>query len=92
MVNGEVSWNHQYQHPRNYSLAQSESGMLNDGNQAAGRLFCTFSNSILTIVWTQDSGRMLGFLQGSPHEDAFYWWRGVHHNIDLTGTMQMSGM
>jgi serine/threonine protein kinase len=91
-ISGEVSWNHQYQHPKRYSLAQSESGMLNDGTQAAGRLFCTLSNSILTIVWTQDSGQMLGSLQGSPHEDAFYWWRGVHHNIDLTGTMNMSGM
>jgi hypothetical protein len=35
---------------------------------------------------------MLGFLQGSPHEDAFTWWRGVHHNIDLTGNMSMPGM
>jgi serine/threonine protein kinase len=91
-VDGEVSWNHQYQHLRKYPLAQSESGMLNDGTQAAGRLFCTFSNSILTIMWTQNSGRMLGFLQGSPHEDAFIWWRGVHHNIDLTGNMSMPGM
>ena len=90
-VSGEVGWNHEYLHPKNYSVAQNESGMLNSGTQAAG-LFCTINGSILTIVWTQDACRMLGFLQGSPHEDAFYWWRGVHHNIDLTGTMAMSGM
>ena len=91
-VSGEVGWNHEYQHPKSYSVAQNESGMLNSGTQAAGRLFCTLNGSILTMVWTQDAGRMLGFLQGSPHEDAFYWWRGVHHNIDLTGTMAMPGM
>jgi serine/threonine protein kinase len=90
---GEVSWNHRYQHPRQYSLAQSRSGRLGD-DQAAGRVFCTFSNSQLTIVWTQNDGRVLGVLTGFPHANTWDWWKGVHHSIDIPGAqsnMQMTG-
>ena len=36
-TDGEVSWNHDYQHPHNYSLQQSRSGTLSD-DEAAGRV------------------------------------------------------
>jgi hypothetical protein len=90
---GEVSWNHRYQHPRSYSLAQSQSGHLSD-DDAAGRVFCTFTNSQLNIVWTQNDGRVLGVLSGSPHANTWDWWKGVHHSIDIPGagsSMKMSG-
>lgn len=90
---GEVSWNHRYQHPRDYSLAQSASGQLSD-DDAAGRVFCTFSNSELHIVWTQNDGRVLGALTGFPHANTWDWWKGVHHSIDIPGSgggMEMSG-
>jgi serine/threonine protein kinase len=90
---GEVSWNHRYQHPRRYSLAQSQSGHLSD-DDAAGRLFCTFNDSQLHIVWTQNDGRVLGVLTGFPHANTWDWWKGVHHSIDIPGSggaMKMSG-
>jgi S1-C subfamily serine protease len=30
-----------------------------------------------------NQGRMLATLTGAPHEDAWMWWRDVHHSIDL---------
>jgi hypothetical protein len=53
--NGEVSWNHNFVHPKIYSLAQSISGMLNPSTQAAGRVFCTIDNNgDYHLVWTED--------------------------------------
>jgi hypothetical protein len=89
---GEVSWNHDYQHPRKYSLAQSMSGRLTDG-QAAGRVFCTFTNGSLNIIWTQNDGRLLGDLAGAPHGNTWDWWKGVHHSISIAGSSSsMSSM
>jgi serine/threonine protein kinase len=90
---GEVSWNHRYQHPRHYSLQQSQSGHLSD-DDAAGRVFCTFTNSQLYIVWTQNDGRVLGILSGFPHANTWDWWKGIHHSIDIPGSgtsMEMPG-
>jgi Protein kinase domain len=84
-TDGEVSWNHNYEHPRDFALSQSRSGRLTD-DQAAGRVFCTFSNSMLHIVWTQNDGRLLGVLNGAPHANTWDWWKGVHHSIDLPGS------
>jgi Protein kinase domain len=90
-TDGEVSWNHNYEHPRHFSLAQSRSGRLTD-DQAAGRVFCTFSNSMLHIVWTQHDGRLLGVLNGAPHANTWDWWKGVHHSIDLPGSNSSMSM
>ena len=89
-TSGEVGWNHNYQHPRSYSLAQLQSGHTSD-DQAAGRLFCTFQGGQYHLMWTMNDGRLLGSLVGAPHDDAWYWWHGVHHAIDLGGAMPMSG-
>jgi hypothetical protein len=77
---GEVSWNHQFQHPKTYSVAQMSAGMVTDA-QAAGRVFCTFANAQEDFVWTQDDGHLLGYVAGPVHEDVWNWWVGVHHNI-----------
>jgi serine/threonine protein kinase len=84
ITSGEVSWNHNYQHPRGFSLAESMSGQLMD-DQAAGRVFCTFTNSTYLLAWTMNDGHLLGMLTGAPHDDAWMWWHGVHHAIDLIG-------
>jgi serine/threonine-protein kinase len=81
---GEISWNHMYQHPRIYSLAQSESGKLTD-SQAVGRVFCNFTGGLEYLVWTQNDGRLLGIVYGAPHQDVWTWWVAVHHNIGLGG-------
>jgi serine/threonine protein kinase len=89
LTSGEVAWNHDYQHPRKYTVSQMTSPGFPD-NDAAGRLFCTFTNSQLYMVWTQNDGRMLGTMNGSPHDDAWLWWHGVHHSISLPGSQQMN--
>jgi hypothetical protein len=88
-TNGEVGWNHNYEHPRRYSLAQLRSGSTTD-DQAAGRAFCTFQGGRYHLLWTMNDGRLLGSLVGAPHDDAWYWWKRVHHSIDLGGAMPMS--
>jgi hypothetical protein len=90
VTNGEVSWNHNFEHPRIYSLAQSISGKLNPSTQAAGRVFCTISDSgQYQLVWTEDGGRLLATMTGGPHESAWGWWQRMHHSIFLPGSPMM---
>lgn len=84
--NGEVGWNHNMLHPRTYTLAQSRTGRLNPSTQAAGRVFCVITGSEFHLVWTQDSGHLLGMLSGAPHKEAYEWWRPIHHNIAFAGS------
>ena len=75
-----------------FSIEQSRSGMLNPGSQAAGRVFCSFSGSgsEFDIVWTEDSGNLLGQMSGEPHKVTLNWWRKFHHAIAFGGPpMQM---
>ena len=77
---GEVSWNHSFQHPKTYSIKQSASGTI-PLNKAAGRAFCTFTNTSYSIVWTQNDQRLLVRETTTDHEGAFKWWVAIHHNI-----------
>jgi hypothetical protein len=91
ITNGEVSWNHNFRHPLNYSLAQNMSGMLNPASQAAGRAFCTIDNNgVFHMVWTENGGRLLATLAGGPHDTAYLWWYHLHHNIFLPGSPKMN--
>jgi hypothetical protein len=86
ITDGEVGWNHDFQHPRVYSLAQSISGKLDPSTQAAGRVFCTIdTNGLYHIIWTEDGGRLLATAIGGPHNSAYIWWAQMHHNIFLPG-------
>jgi len=92
LSNGEVSWNHNFQHPRNYTLPQSISGKLNPSSQAAGRVFCTIDTSgQYHVVWTEDGGRLLATAVGGPHDSTYGWWRSMHHQIFLPGTPMRMG-
>jgi hypothetical protein len=81
---GEVAWNHMFQHPKTYSVAQLSSGKLTD-DQAAGRVFCNLANGQESYVWTQNNGHLLAVVVGPVHEDVWTWWLNVHHNIGFAG-------
>jgi hypothetical protein len=89
LTSGERSWNHNVSHPIKYAFSLFPVGRITD-DQAAGRLFCTFDNDQLHLVWTQNDGRLMGELSGAPHYDAYVWWRQVHHEIALPGSPGMS--
>ncbi|MBV9606464.1 MAG: hypothetical protein JO027_15215 [Solirubrobacterales bacterium] len=84
-ISGEVSWNHNFLHPSMYPLSMFTSGQIKD-DQAAGRVFCTFTNDLLDIVWTQDDGRLMAEVTGAPHLDTYLWWKWVHHSVVLPGS------
>jgi hypothetical protein len=81
---GEVGWNHQFQHMTTYTVAEMSAGKVTD-DQAAGRVFCNFSQGLEYMVWTQDDGHVLGVVAGAPHENVWNWWLPIHHNIPLGG-------
>jgi len=87
-TNGEVGWNHNFRHPKTYSIAAMSAGMVSD-DKAAGRAFCTFTNAGFQMVWTQNSGFMMAIMMGGPHLDAWSWWLAVHHNIAIPGAKPM---
>jgi hypothetical protein len=82
---GEVGWNHQFQHPKTYTVDQMSMGMVTD-DQAAGRVFCTFTQGSEYMVWTQDDGHLMAYVAGPLHVNVWNWWRAVHHNIGLGGS------
>ncbi|MFC4783616.1 protein kinase domain-containing protein [Nocardioides sp. MAHUQ-72] len=78
---GEVSWNHRYEHPRNFMISQLEAGGLSS-EVAGGRLFCTLVGGRQVIVWTHNDLKLLGQVTGyGGHAETFLWWRTVHHNM-----------
>jgi hypothetical protein len=90
-TNGEIAWNHDFEHSRKYPMSMFFSGQITD-DKAAGRMYCTFNNDVLDLVWTQDDGRLMAELTGAPHFDAFQWWASVHHAIVFPGQPGMPGM
>ena len=82
---GEVGWNHQFQHPRTYTVDQMSTGMVTD-DQAAGRVFCNYTQGLEYMVWTQDDGHLMASVAGPVHGDVWNWWVAVHHNIGLGGS------
>ena len=86
---GEVGWNHQFQHPKTYTVAEMSAGRVTD-DQAAGRVFCNNIQGLEYMVWTQDDGHVLGVVVGAPHENVWNWWVAVHHNIGLSSIGQVT--
>jgi len=82
---GEVGWNHLFQHTRAYSVDQMTMGMVKD-DQAAGRVFCNYTQGLEYMVWTQNDGRMMGYVAGPVHTNVWDWWVAVHHNIGIGGS------
>jgi len=90
-TNGEVGWNHNFQHPKTYTAEDMAKGMIKD-EQAAGRVYCNFSSGQEYMVWTQDDGHLMGVVAGPVHEDVWNWWVAVHHNIGLGGSSMPMNM
>jgi hypothetical protein len=90
---GEIAWNHQFQHTSKYTVAQMTTGNITD-DQAAGRVYCNYTQGLEYMVWTQDDGHLLGYVAGPVHTDVWNWWVAIHHNIGIGGSpmdMQMPG-
>ena len=91
---GESTWNHSDQYYTKYSVAQLASGNVST-DAAMGRLFCVQeSDGSAVMVWTQDSGKLLGYATGgdASHEQVWNWFYAVHHNIIFPGQPGMTGM
>ena len=82
---GEVGWNHLFQHTRKYTVAQMTMGSVRD-DQAAGRVFCNYTQGLEYMVWTQNDGHLMGYVAGPVHTDVWDWWVAVHHNIGIGGS------
>jgi serine/threonine protein kinase len=90
---GEIGWNHQFKHTSKYTVDQMIKGMVTD-DQAAGRVFCNYTQGLEYMVWTQNDGHLMGYVAGPVHTDVWNWWVAVHHNIGIGGSpmnMQMPG-
>jgi hypothetical protein len=89
---GENTWNHSDQYYTNYSVAQLASGKV-PTDTAMGRVFCVQnSNGSAVMVWTQNSGNLLGYATGSAasHEQVWNWFYDIHHNIIFPGQPAMT--
>ena len=81
---GEVGWNHLFQHTRSFTVNQMIMGTVRD-DQAAGRVFCNYTQGLEYMVWTQNDGHLMGYVAGPVHTDVWNWWVAVHHNIGIGG-------
>jgi Protein kinase domain len=86
---GEVGWNHLYQHTKKYTVDQMTMGMVTD-DQAAGRVFCNYTQGLEYMVWTNNDSRMMGTVAGPVHGDVWTWWVAVHHDLSIGGPMNMN--
>ncbi|HEY1000097.1 MAG TPA: serine/threonine-protein kinase [Streptosporangiaceae bacterium] len=82
---GEVGWNHLFKHTRSFTVDQMIMGTVRD-DQAAGRVFCNYTQGLEYMVWTQNDGHLMGYVAGPVHTDVWNWWVGVHHNIGIGGS------
>jgi len=91
---GESTWNHSDQYSTKYSVTQLASGKVST-DTAMGRVFCVQkSDGSAVMVWTQDSGNLLGYATGgeASHEQVWDWFYDIHHNIIFPGQAGMADM
>ena len=74
---GEVAWNLDRVHRSDISIEEQAGAGLDPFSEAAGRVYCTASGDLMTLVWTQDPGLLVAVVgQGAPLVAA--WWQEVH--------------
>jgi serine/threonine-protein kinase len=91
---GESTWNHSDQYYTKYSVEDLAAGGVST-ETAMGRVFCAQKpDGSAVMVWTQDSGRLLGYATGgdASHEQVWNWFYDVHHNIVFPGQPGMTRM
>ena len=87
---GEIGWNLDQRHTLDFSVAQQEAGGLDRASESAGRVFCTDSQNVISLVWTQDPG-LLVTATGQPAELVVTWWSDVHLHLACAGGEEGSG-
>src|SRR4029077_4197301 len=80
-----AGWKHLLQPPSKYPGDQMTMGLVND-DQAAGRVFCNYTQGLEYMVWTQNDGHLMGYVAGQVHTDVWDWGVAVHHNIGIGGS------
>ncbi len=88
---GEIGWNHLFKHTPKYTVDQMILGQVTD-DQAAGRVFCNYTQGLEYMVWTQNDGHLMGFVAGRVHADVWDWWVSIHHNIGIGGSPMNMGV
>jgi serine/threonine protein kinase len=91
---GENSWNQSNVSTHSYTATELTAGKVTN-DEAMGRVFCTQTpNGSEIVVWTQDSGRVLGYATGGleSHEQVWTWFYQVHYNIIFPGMAPMPSM
>jgi serine/threonine protein kinase len=88
----ESTWNRSGDYLTTYTVTQLASGTI-PSDIAMGRVFCTQAGTGSEImVWTQNSGRLLGYATGATsYKQVWGWFDTVHRNIDLPGQPGMTG-
>jgi hypothetical protein len=81
---GETGWNHLFHHTSKYTVDQMIMNKVTD-DQAAGRVFCNYTQGLEYMVWTQNDGHLMGYVAGPVHTDVWDWWVKVHHSIGIGG-------
>lgn len=81
---GEVGWNLAERHTREFSIAEQTRENLDPLTESAGRLFCTTSQDVMRLVWTQDP-HLLVTVRGQPADLVVDWWRDVHLELGPVG-------
>jgi serine/threonine-protein kinase len=91
---GENTWDHSDHYYTKYSIPQLVSGQVST-DTAMGRVFCMQQpDGSAVVVWTQDSGKLLGYATGgaASHEEVWQWFYEIHHSIIFAGQPGMSDM
>jgi Protein kinase domain len=88
----ENTWNRSGQYSTKYTIGQLAAGQV-PTDAAMGRVFCAQTPSGSEyVVWTQDSGRLLGYATGAaPHGQVWNWFVAVHRNITFPVMPGMPG-
>ena len=82
-VGGELAWNLNREQRLDITVEQQEHPGLDPNLQAAGRVFCTASENVMTLAWTQDPGLLVS-VAGQPASQVVAWWQDVHLELACT--------
>jgi len=91
---GENSWNQSNVSTHSFTAAEMTTGKVTNAD-AMGRVFCNQTpNDSEIVVWTQDSGNVLGYATGGleSHKQVWNWFYPVHYNIIFPGMAPMPSM
>ncbi len=87
---GELGWNVDGGESLDHSVADQVAGGLDPTTQSAGRVFCTESQEVMRLAWTQDPG-LLVTVRGQPSELVLAWWSEVHLQLACGSGLTGSG-